>query len=188
MWLYSSNPHILKANLLLATHALVGALVASPSIRRLLLLLLLHQSDAQCCAPCSSVLVLSFFLLQSETPCWAADLRTQLLDRKLSFFLLFLFSLTPHAVLQVYKRSFWTESFVQWSPKGSYVTTVHTRGVAVWGGPSFGRIQRFSHNQVRCMLSLNTDFASAWLSCSHYLFFSSLVHTPCSSPALLFTP
>ena len=51
-------------------------------------------------------------------------------------------------LLQVYKRSFWTESFVQWSPKGSYVTTVHTRGVAVWGGPSFGRIQRLRHNQV----------------------------------------
>lgn len=58
----------------------------------------------------------------------------------------------PSAALQVYKRSFWTESFVQWSPKGSYVTTVHTRGVAVWGGPSFGRIQRFSHNQVCLVL------------------------------------
>lgn len=62
------------------------------------------------------------------------------------------FGLTSSAALQVYKRSFWTESFVQWSPKGSYVTTVHTRGVAVWGGPSFGRIQRFSHNQVCRML------------------------------------
>lgn len=50
---------------------------------------------------------------------------------------------------QVYRRSSWTQSFVQWSPKGSYITTVHTQGVAVWGGPSFGRIQRFSHNQVR---------------------------------------
>ena len=63
-----------------------------------------------------------------------------------------LLGLRPSALLQVYKRSFWTESFVQWSPKGSYVTTVHTRGVAVWGGPSFGRIQRFSHNQVCLML------------------------------------
>ena len=51
-------------------------------------------------------------------------------------------------MLQVYRRSSWTQSFVQWSPKGSYITTVHTQGVAVWGGPSFGRIQRFSHNQV----------------------------------------
>ena len=55
--------------------------------------------------------------------------------------------------LQVYKRSFWTESFVQWSPKGSYVTTVHTQGTAVWGGPSFGRIQRFSHKQVIAVFS-----------------------------------
>eukprot|EP00891_Asterochloris_glomerata_P006248 jgi/Astpho2/6248/Aster-03652 len=50
---------------------------------------------------------------------------------------------------EVYKRSFWTESFVQWSPKGSYLGTVHTRGVAVWGGPSFARLQRFTHTEVR---------------------------------------
>ena len=67
-------------------------------------------------------------------------------------------------MLQVYKRSFWTESFVQWSPKGSYVTTVHTRGVAVWGGPSFGRIQRFSHNQVSffTMFSALSAAGSVW--------------------------
>ena len=54
----------------------------------------------------------------------------------------------PVLSLQVYKRSFWTESFVQWSPKGSYLGTVHTRGVAVWGGPSFARLQRFTHTEV----------------------------------------
>ncbi len=25
----------------------------------------------------------------------------------------------------VYQRQFWTESFVQWSPMGNYITTVH---------------------------------------------------------------
>ncbi|KAG5069162.1 hypothetical protein JHK85_001539 [Glycine max] len=29
---------------------------------------------------------------------------------------------------------FWTESFVQWSPLGTYLATVHTQGAAVWGG------------------------------------------------------
>ena len=50
--------------------------------------------------------------------------------------------------MQVYKRSFWTESFVQWSPKGSYLTTMHTQGVAVWGGPAFARQGRFSHHEA----------------------------------------
>ena len=49
---------------------------------------------------------------------------------------------------------------MQWSPKGSYVTTVHTRGVAVWGGPSFGRIQRFSHNQASHSLTQTFTAAS----------------------------
>ncbi|KAI7757974.1 hypothetical protein M8C21_018695 [Ambrosia artemisiifolia] len=31
----------------------------------------------------------------------------------------------------VYKRPFWTESFVQWSPLGTYLATVHRQGAAV---------------------------------------------------------
>eukprot|EP00884_Botryococcus_braunii_P018580 jgi/Botrbrau1/5405/Bobra.182_1s0009.1 len=50
---------------------------------------------------------------------------------------------------EVYKRSFWTESFVQWSPKGSYLVTMHRQGVAIWGGSSFVRIHRFNHPNVR---------------------------------------
>lgn len=48
----------------------------------------------------------------------------------------------------VYSRTNWTEGFVQWSPKGTYMTTVHRQGVAVWGGKSFKRLQRFSHPAV----------------------------------------
>ena len=50
---------------------------------------------------------------------------------------------------EVYSRSFWTESFVQWSPRGAMLATVHRQGAAVWGGPEFGRLQRFSHPFVR---------------------------------------
>jgi len=50
---------------------------------------------------------------------------------------------------QVYKRSFWTETFVAWSPHGSYLATMHRQGAAIWGGPSFSRLQRFSHQSVR---------------------------------------
>ena len=49
----------------------------------------------------------------------------------------------------MYKRSFWTESYVQWSPQGNYMATVHRQGVALWGGPSFTRFQKFSHNGVQ---------------------------------------
>ena len=51
--------------------------------------------------------------------------------------------------MQVYKRSFWTETFVAWSPHGSYLATMHRQGAAIWSGPSFGRLQRFSHPNVR---------------------------------------
>lgn len=50
---------------------------------------------------------------------------------------------------EAYKRQFWTESFVQWSPQGNFLATVHRQGVAVWGGPSFTRLARYSHPAVR---------------------------------------
>ncbi|KAJ8748201.1 hypothetical protein K2173_000609 [Erythroxylum novogranatense] len=50
----------------------------------------------------------------------------------------------------VYKRAFWTESFVQWSPLGTYLATVHRQGAAVWGGASsFDRLMRYAHPQVK---------------------------------------
>eukprot|EP00898_Chlorokybus_atmophyticus_P002542 jgi/Chlat1/3289/Chrsp22S03537 len=51
----------------------------------------------------------------------------------------------------VYRRNCWTESFVQWSPKGTYLATVHRQGAALWGGPSWARLSRFSHQQVRLL-------------------------------------
>ncbi|XP_057807553.1 eukaryotic translation initiation factor 3 subunit B-like isoform X1 [Salvia miltiorrhiza] len=50
----------------------------------------------------------------------------------------------------VYKRSYWTESFVQWSPLGTYLATVHRQGAAVWGGATtFNRLMRYQHSQVK---------------------------------------
>nr|XP_043610796.1 eukaryotic translation initiation factor 3 subunit B-like [Erigeron canadensis] len=50
----------------------------------------------------------------------------------------------------VYKRPFWTESFVQWSPLGTYLATVHRQGAAVWGGAAtFNRLMRYAHPQVK---------------------------------------
>jgi translation initiation factor 3 subunit B len=53
------------------------------------------------------------------------------------------------APVEVYKRDFWTESYVQWSPRGNFLATVHRQGVALWGGPGFTRFQKFSHNGVQ---------------------------------------
>ncbi|KAK4379539.1 hypothetical protein RND71_001401 [Anisodus tanguticus] len=50
----------------------------------------------------------------------------------------------------VYKRSFWTESFVQWSPMGTYLATVHRQGAAIWGGATtFNRLERYAHPHVK---------------------------------------
>ncbi|KAL6846837.1 hypothetical protein ACP4OV_024285 [Aristida adscensionis] len=49
----------------------------------------------------------------------------------------------------VYQKQYWTDSFIRWSPLGTYLATVHKQGVQVWGGEDkFERLMRFSHPQV----------------------------------------
>jgi uncharacterized protein with WD repeat len=38
---------------------------------------------------------------------------------------------------------------VAWSSHGSYLTTIHAKGAAVWGGPQWTQIRRFPHNGVK---------------------------------------
>ncbi|PNS17706.1 hypothetical protein CAC42_3101 [Sphaceloma murrayae] len=45
-------------------------------------------------------------------------------------------------------RQHWTESFIQWSPKGTYLTSMHAQGVQLWGGASWTRQKRFAHPGV----------------------------------------
>ncbi|XP_037715892.1 eukaryotic translation initiation factor 3 subunit B [Drosophila subpulchrella] len=42
-------------------------------------------------------------------------------------------------------RERFTDTFVKWSPLGTYVVTFHKPGVAIWGGSSFQKIQKFPH-------------------------------------------
>jgi len=49
----------------------------------------------------------------------------------------------------VYSRDHWTETYVQWSPLGTYLTTFHRQGVALWGGQSWKKIVRLAHPGVR---------------------------------------
>ena len=68
--------------------------------------------------------------------------------------------------LQVYSRTFWTESFVQWSPHGSFLATLHRQGVAIWGGSSFARIHRYSHPGVGLPLNA-ASMLTAWRTYFH---------------------
>ncbi|CAB3378909.1 Hypothetical predicted protein [Cloeon dipterum] len=60
----------------------------------------------------------------------------------------------------VEERPNWTETYVRWSPLGTYMATFHARGVALWGGPKFKQIMRFSHTGVQLI-----DFSP----CERYL-------------------
>ena len=44
-----------------------------------------------------------------------------------------MFWCTKHEAEPICQRPNWTESYFLWSPKGSYLGTIHTRGVQLWG-------------------------------------------------------
>ncbi|KAF5375109.1 hypothetical protein D9758_000175 [Tetrapyrgos nigripes] len=50
--------------------------------------------------------------------------------------------------------------YVAWSPLGTYIATLHRRGVRLWGGPSWKHQQRFAHPLVKLI-----DFSP----CENYL-------------------
>lgn len=43
----------------------------------------------------------------------------------------------------------WGQYYVQWSPLGTYLTTVHVPGVALWSGPDLNPPHRLTHPSVR---------------------------------------
>ena len=45
----------------------------------------------------------------------------------------------------------WCESYVQWSPQGSYLTTFHPAGVKLWGGSDFQSQGRYMHAGVEAV-------------------------------------
>ncbi|KAL8969679.1 MAG: hypothetical protein Q9197_004208 [Variospora fuerteventurae] len=49
---------------------------------------------------------------------------------------------SPESIID---RHLWTESFIQWSPLGTYLATMHARGVQLWGGSTWQRIHRIPH-------------------------------------------
>ena len=51
--------------------------------------------------------------------------------------------------MEVVTRPRWTETYVKWSPLGTYMTTLHAKGVVIWGGPDFNRLMNYSHPNVQ---------------------------------------
>lgn len=48
-----------------------------------------------------------------------------------------------------YSKDKWTDTYVAWSPKGSYLATFHRQGIAIFGGKKWKGLQRFAHPQVK---------------------------------------
>jgi len=64
---------------------------------------------------------------------------------------------------QIIDRQHWTEMFVQWSPLGTYLTSMHSQGVQLWGGPSWTRQKRFAHPGVILIdFSPNENYLVTW--------------------------
>ncbi|KAK7206506.1 eukaryotic translation initiation factor 3 subunit B [Myxozyma melibiosi] len=51
----------------------------------------------------------------------------------------------------IVSREKWTETYVAWSPLGSYLCSVHRQGVQLWGSNAYERKQRFMHPGVQLL-------------------------------------
>ena len=64
---------------------------------------------------------------------------------------------------QIVDRQHWTETFVAWSPKGTYLTSMHAQGVQLWGGQSWSRQKRFAHPGVNLIdFSPDEQYMTTW--------------------------
>ncbi|GAB7340587.1 hypothetical protein MBLNU457_6998t1 [Dothideomycetes sp. NU457] len=64
---------------------------------------------------------------------------------------------------QIVDRQHWTETFVAWSPKGTYLTSMHAQGVQLWGGSSWSRQKRFAHPGVNLIdFSPDEQYMTTW--------------------------
>ncbi|KAI1908663.1 Translation initiation factor 3 subunit b [Ophidiomyces ophidiicola] len=65
----------------------------------------------------------------------------------------------------VVDRDHWTQLFVQWSPQGTYLSSVHPQGVQLWGGPQFSKQKQFPHPFVSLMeFSPGESYMTTWSS------------------------
>lgn len=64
---------------------------------------------------------------------------------------------------KIVDRKHWTESFVQWSPKGTFLTSMHAQGVLLWAGQNWAKAKRFAHPGVNLVdFSPDESFIVTW--------------------------
>ncbi|KAK2798844.1 Translation initiation factor 3 subunit b [Emmonsiellopsis sp. PD_5] len=62
-------------------------------------------------------------------------------------------------------RDHWTQLFVQWSPQGTYLASVHPQGVQLWGGSQFSKQKQFPHPFVQLVeFSPGESYLTTWSS------------------------
>jgi len=63
----------------------------------------------------------------------------------------------------ILNRGNWTEFFVQWSPLGTYMATIHTQGAQLWGGPSWTKLHKFPHPSCNLIdISPSEKYITTW--------------------------
>ncbi|KAI5286616.1 Translation initiation factor 3 subunit b [Ascosphaera aggregata] len=68
----------------------------------------------------------------------------------------------PQAVVD---RDHWTQFFVQWSPLGTYLASVHPQGIQLWGGPQFSKLKQFPHPFAQLIdFSPQESYLTTWSS------------------------
>ncbi|PYI30627.1 eukaryotic translation initiation factor 3 subunit B [Aspergillus indologenus CBS 114.80] len=68
-----------------------------------------------------------------------------------------------HPPENVVDRAHWTQLFVQWSPKGTYLASVHPQGIQLWGGPAFSKQKQFPHPFVQLVeFSPGENYLTTW--------------------------
>ncbi|CAG9824642.1 unnamed protein product [Phaedon cochleariae] len=49
----------------------------------------------------------------------------------------------------VEQRSQWTQTYIKWSPLGTYLSTFHKMGIALWAGHNYAQYKKFAHPGVQ---------------------------------------
>jgi len=87
-----------------------------------------------------------------------------------------IYSNTLPDATEVQQRKQWTETYVKWSPLGTYLATCHYKGIALWGGHDFHQLQKFAHTGVEFI-----DFSP----CEKYLVTFSPRASPSEEPTAI---
>jgi len=65
--------------------------------------------------------------------------------------------------IQLIEKDRWSDSYINWSPKGRYLTTYHHQGILLWGGESWGKQMKLQHQRVMDILfSPNETYVITW--------------------------